>query len=201
MNLITAFSAPIWQSEYPDFNEDKEELIKSIREYREKNPEGERVSNIGGWQSNKNFHHFEKFSKFFDYICSFGQKCAADLDFPEMDIGIVDAWININDHRGCINKSHSHGGTFSGVFYLSCPDGSGDLCIPSPIKHALWYGTVYPENKSQYTATEMTITPEDGMVILWPSYLEHSVFPNAHDDERISISFNIDFAEKGSLYR
>jgi ectoine hydroxylase-related dioxygenase (phytanoyl-CoA dioxygenase family) len=37
----------------------------------------------------------------------------------------------------------------------------------------------------------LKIEPEEGSLIIFPSYLPHSVEPNKHDEERISISFNV----------
>ena len=34
--------------------------------------------------------------------------------------------------------------------------------------------------------------PEEGKLLLFPAYLQHSVDENLSDDERIVISFNID---------
>ena len=40
------------------------------------------------------------------------------------------------------------------------------------------------------------VKPEPGMLVLFPSYLEHSVNPNLSDHERIVISFNISLKKK-----
>jgi Putative 2OG-Fe(II) oxygenase len=36
---------------------------------------------------------------------------------------------------------------------------------------------------------------KDGTLLLFPAYLEHSVGPNESPDVRISVSFNVMFAE------
>ncbi|NBW70846.1 MAG: hypothetical protein EBR32_05505, partial [Bacteroidetes bacterium] len=43
------------------------------------------------------------------------------------------------------------------------------------------------------------IEPEEGSIVIFPSYLPHLVEPNNHDDERISISFNVIALPKGVM--
>ena len=45
----------------------------------------------------------------------------------------------------------------------------------------------------------MRIEPEEGSIILFPSYIPHSVETNSHDDERISISFNLMVLPEGQI--
>ena len=53
--------------------------------------------------------------------------------------------------------------------------------------------------KNQFTGESIRIEPIEGNIILFPSYLPHSVETNNHDDERISISFNVIALPKGSI--
>ena len=47
------------------------------------------------------------------------------------------------------------------------------------------------EGKVAGEEIEVLIKPEDGLLVLFPSYLEHSVNPNLSNSKRIVISFNI----------
>jgi len=42
----------------------------------------------------------------------------------------------------------------------------------------------------------MSVDPVEGFLFMWPSYLPHSVDQNNHDEERISISFNISITDE-----
>ena len=55
----------------------------------------------------------------------------------------------------------------------------------------------YQHKKNQFTGESIRIEPLEGNIILFPSYLPHSVETNNHDEERISISFNIIALPKG----
>jgi uncharacterized protein (TIGR02466 family) len=63
----------------------------------------------------------------------------------------------------------------------------------------LWEGSSLTARKNEFTAERISISPVEGNIILFPSYLPHSVETNSHDEERISISFNLIAVPKGSI--
>jgi len=191
MNLTTIYSTPIWQTEYPEFEEQKEIILDVCKRYRKENPEPDRKSNIGGYQSPRFLHAKEELAPLFNYISAVANSAAEDLNFVERDIFITNSWVNFNDTRQAMNAQHVHGDVFSGVFYLKVPEDSGKLCVINPGINLMWMGCNLTNEKNQFTAESVKIEPEEGQIILWPSYLPHSVETNDHDDERISISFNV----------
>lgn len=42
-----------------------------------------------------------------------------------------------------------------------------------------------------YIEPEHTVSPETGMILLWPAFLSHFVHPNLSEEPRISVSFNV----------
>lgn len=201
MDLIPIYSVPIWQDEYPEFEENKEIFLTSIKEYKEKTPTKEVPrSNIGGYQSQDTLHGVSELAPLFEYICQMGFKAIHDLDFIDCDIALTSAWLNVNDSRQCMNTQHVHGEVFSGVFYLKAPEGSGKLVLSNPGINPMWDGCQLAMNKNQFTGESIRIEPVEGNILLFPSYLPHSVETNNHDEERISISFNLIALPKGSIY-
>jgi uncharacterized protein (TIGR02466 family) len=190
----------MWQSEYPEFEEHKEIFLTTIREYKEQNPSKETPrSNIAGYQSPNTLQGVPELRPLFEYICQIGFKAVADLDFVDCDIALTSAWLNINDSRQCMNSEHVHGDTFSGVFYLKAPEESGKLSIRNPGINCMWQGCHLTSSKNQFTGETIRLEPIEGNILLFPSYLPHSVETNNHDEERISISFNIIALPKGSI--
>jgi uncharacterized protein (TIGR02466 family) len=198
MKLIQLYSVPFWQSEYPDFEEHKETFFSAIKEYKEQTPTTKR-SNIGGYQSPNTLHYVEELRPLFEYICQMGFKACADLDFVDCELAITAAWLNVNDSRGCMNCQHVHNDIFSGVFYLSAPEGSGKLCVINPAINPMWDGCLLVNKKNQFTSHTVKIEPEEGSIVFFPGYLPHYVEPNDHDEERISIAFNMIVLPKGSI--
>ena len=194
------YSTPLWQSEYPDFEEEKESLLKALKQYKEQTPTKEAPrSNIAGYQSPSTVQQLEEIRPVFEYICQMAYKASADLDFIDCDVAVTEAWINVNDSRQCMNSEHIHGEVFSGVFYLQAPEGSGKLSIVNPGINRMWKGCQLVSQKNQFTGESIRIEPVEGNIILFPSYLPHSVETNDHDEERISLSFNIIALPKGSI--
>lgn len=198
MNLIPVYSVPIWESEYPNFEEHKELFLKTIKEYKEQNPSIQK-SNISGYHSPETLQQVEEFRPLFEYICQMAFKAVGDLEFIDCDIAMTSAWLNINDSRQCMNGDHVHGDILSGVFYLSAPEESGKLVLQNPAINKMWEGCQLTSQKNQFTAESIRIEPIEGNIILFPSYISHSVETNNHDEERISISFNIIALPKGSI--
>lgn len=200
MNLLSIYSVPLWESEYPNFEGHKNEFLKAAKKYQEENPTKEVPrSNIFGYQSPDTLHRVPEFFPLFEYICQMGFKAIADLDFIDCDIALTSAWMNVNDSRQCMNDEHVHGDVFSGVFYLKAPEESGKLVLQNPAINKLWQGCYLTAQKNQFTGEKISIEPVEGNILLFPSYLPHSVETNNHDDERISISFNLIALPKGSI--
>jgi uncharacterized protein (TIGR02466 family) len=191
MEIVHIFSTPVWISVLPDFNDHKESFLTSVRNFKEKNPQGEQKSNISGYCSPSTLQKEKELVPLFDYVCGMAMSAIQDLNFVESNIFITGAWVNFNDSRQCMNSEHVHGDVFSGVFYLNAPPESGKFAITNPGLNRVWAGCNLIKEKNQFTGEMMRIEPEEGSIILFPSYVPHSVETNNHDDERISISFNI----------
>jgi len=191
MNIIQVFSTPIWNSEFPDFQNQKQAFLDCVAEYRKNNPNSGSRSNISGYESPMKLTNEPAFAPLFEFVAQMGMKANFDNQFVDCDVYITSAWANINDNRAAHNHEHVHNDTYSGVFYLQVPEKSGKISFTNPGLNKLWQGTMLSESKNKFTAEHLKFEPKEGQIYIWPSYLPHSVLPNDHDDARISISFNI----------
>lgn len=199
MNLMSIYSVPVWQSEYPNYEEEKDTFIEVVNRFRENNPESKENENVNYYQSPDNLHHQEELRPLLEYICHMVQKANSDLDLIDCDVALTGVWVNIQDNSSAILSEHVHKDTYSGVFYLKAPEGSGKLSISNIAVNKIWQGLSLVDTKNQFTAKSIKINPVDGQLLLWPSYIPHSVEPNAHDEERISISFTAICLPKGTI--
>jgi uncharacterized protein (TIGR02466 family) len=114
------------------------------------------------------------------------------------NVRLVDFWINING-KGGSNVPHTHpGAKYSGVFYIKVPKEmkGGNLFFLRD------YNETYltsQENmgffKQGYNLLpndlpKIPVKPAEKLLIVFPSWLPHSVEFNDADVERISLSFN-----------
>jgi uncharacterized protein (TIGR02466 family) len=191
MNIIQIYSTPLWETAYPNFNDHKQQFLDCVTAFRASNPDGISKSNINGYQSPMNLTNEANMAPLFEFVAQIAQKAMFDLQFVNCDVYISASWANFNDSRNQYNAEHVHQDTFSGVFYLQIPEKSGKLCLVNPGLNPLWQGAMLVDKKNKYNADRLRIEPKEGQILLWPSYLTHSVEPNEHDDTRISVAFNV----------
>ena len=109
-------------------------------------------------------------------------------------------WFNIMKAGNSINvHSHSPGPVWSGVYYVTAPKGSGKICFTQNRTH-IKESQKTRENKKTYyykyighNFQEVPYTPEPGMMLIYPSWLDHRVSMHSVPTERIAISFNLKY--------
>ena len=95
-------------------------------------------------------------------------------------------WVNVASPKA-YQETHSHyKALFSGVLYIDVDKDSGDICFLNP----LGTESILMENPKTLRH-DYRITPQNGLLLIFPGWLDHSVFPNNTSKNRISISFNI----------
>jgi len=140
-------------------------------------------SNIGGYQGH-NFYDKELFEEI-------AHSLPIIEDKPIENVTIF-SWVNVNGY-GDYNERHHHdplSGTFmSGVFYVKVPENSGQIRLYDPRPSILLKtkDMIYYNDGNIYHYYE----PEENFMMMFPSWLEHSVEPNKSKEKRISIAFNI----------
>ena len=191
INLI--FSTPIWTShldEYQNINKRMEEYIKKQMELDSK---GKKASNINGWHS-ENFNLKDEEVVFFINTISIKiQKAMEDMgwDLKKNKIEIPNIWSIINK-RGSSNAMHIHSNSYiSAAYYVKAPEKCGDIVFYDPRQSRLIRKPKISKLNS-LNGEEVNIKPTDGLLVLFPSYLYHSVNENLSNEERIVISFNVD---------
>jgi uncharacterized protein (TIGR02466 family) len=81
----------------------------------------------------------------------------------------------------------------SGVYYVRTRPGADSINFHDPRSQT---GIIRPP-VAELTAEntdQVVVRVKDGTLLIFPSYLQHSVDANASGEERISISFNIMFS-------
>lgn len=116
---------------------------------------------------------------------------------PErIDVAIDDAWFHITNDGG-FHDTHTHAGcSWCGIYYLrvgdftkpkdgAAPNGGNRFYSP------LAWGGVSNDYGNEYLFQAYIDPPlEDGMLLLFPSFLRHSALPYAGRQDRVVIAFN-----------
>jgi len=121
-----------------------------------------------------------------------GRKLAPD----RLRVEFTESWFHITNTGG-IHDAHYHSNcSWCGIYYvLAGESGAGEggtagnginrFYSPLPTGGMLAdYGNAY------IASNRLDITPQDGMVILFPSYVLHSALAYAGEQDRIVIAFN-----------
>ena len=186
MEITSLFSIPICEHHYDDDLGDLEE--ECIR--RSTLDSGRIASNSGGWQSNNIFSDDDFFSEFILEIEKQANNFAKELEIYQKG-KIGNLWININEYKDYNRRHHHPESIISGVFYVKVPDKSSVLRFFHPSSDFMVRDWNVDFKCNMYTSSIWEIFPEEGKLLLFPSWLEHEVDQNLSQEKRISISFNL----------
>ena len=186
------FPTPVWTLQLDNYQSINEQMYKFIKITQSKDREGISKSNLKGWHS-KDFSLQENEPKnFISFISPSIEKVMTDMNWEKnkQTIKISNMWAIINT-GGSANLRHQHGNsTISGAYYVRAPENCGDIVFYDP-RPAAVYSHPNVEGPNMLNAQVNGITPKEGALVLFPSYLDHSVNENLSKEERVVISFNI----------
>ena len=191
------FSTPIWISQIENYENINEELKNFIYNQKKNNPKGTLKSNIKGWHSEQFNLQNESLKNFLEALRPNIEKSIIDMgwDTKNQITKITSMWSIINKKES-FNEKHHHGNSaLSAAYYVNANQDSGDIVFYDP-RHAFIFSHPEASQINDLNAQVKSITPKSGTLILFPSYLEHSVKPSTSEEDRIVISFNISLIPK-----
>jgi uncharacterized protein (TIGR02466 family) len=123
------------------------------------------------------------------------KKCIMDVVASEVRVNFVNP--NLSLSRAWVNKQcpgkplviHDHSpAIMAAVYYVNCPENSGDLLLVDPRGSANWERNVEGNISN---VKHKRIKPVAGKLVLFPAYILHMVEVNNSTENRISIATNI----------
>ena len=191
------FPTPVWAIQLENYKLVNEEMYNYIKIQQEIDGVGINKSNIKGWHS-KDFDLSEKEPQnFISFISSSIEQVMIDMNWDkEKQLAKIDNMWAIVNIGGSANLRHQHGNsTISGAYYVRAPENCGDIVFYDP-RPAPVYSYPNAKQPNSLNAQVNAISPKEGALVLFPSYLDHSVNENLSKNERIVISFNIRISTK-----
>tara|TARA_B100000963_G_scaffold29143_1_gene21552 strand:- start:2683 stop:3282 length:600 start_codon:yes stop_codon:yes gene_type:complete len=186
------FPTPVWATQLENYKEINEEMFIFIKSEQEEDQQGIKKSNVKGWHS-KDFNLDDDLpKKFINFISPLIKNVFDDMNWEDkkQSVKINNMWAIINI-GGSANLRHQHGNsTISGAYYVRAPENCGDIVFYDP-RPAPVFSHPNIKGPNLMNAQVNGITPKEGALVLFPSYLDHSVNENLSKEERIVISFNI----------
>jgi uncharacterized protein (TIGR02466 family) len=146
-----------------------------------------------GWQSKQALHERAEFHELASCV---GQLAASVLRFLQIGyeaIEITGCWATVLA-KGAAHKEHSHPNNFlSSVYYVHVRPGSDTINFHDPRRQTYVIRPPVVELTAE-NSDQVVVRLTDGTLLMFPSYLEHSVDANTSEEERVSISFNLMFS-------
>ncbi|MGV7211528.1 TIGR02466 family protein [Oxalobacteraceae bacterium A2-2] len=164
---------------------------------------GRRHSNLGGWQSDDDFHTLALPAA--QALCRAVTRVVNSATALQTPGGLapaalawrVNAWVNVNP-PGASNALHGHPGAYwSAVYYAddggAGPDDGGALVFQDPrgVLPAMHDPLLRFRVEGCLSAGGIeSIRPQPGMLVLFPAWLLHAVDPFHGPRPRVSVAFN-----------
>ena len=200
--VLKLFSTPVVVARMSGAELINRDLKRIILEHAAREP-GTQHSNLGGWQSTWDMETWggEGLHRVLETARGLADRLTVDRQGNPVKVQWrINCWANVN-RSGHGNEFHTHPGAFwSGCCYVD--DGGigaatnlgGEFEVQdprgvAPAMYAPMLAFAAPNGTS--LGASLTLTPESGMIIMFPSWLQHAVRPYRGNRERISIAFNL----------
>lgn len=170
---------------------------------RDKN--GLAISNIGGWHSGTDMLEWggEAARALVFKAMTMADDACVDIKSPEESrFGwLPQMWANVST-KGNANQYHAHPGSYwSAVAYVddgyegeSDPAQGGELQLLDPRSPMVQMAAPDLRLKAEDGGAqlhEISVRPQTGMIVLFPSWLQHAVRPFYGEGTRISVAINL----------
>ncbi len=190
--VLRLFPTIVWKAELAAEIHKKmdDDIMRKLEALRRSMPELKRGES---WQSDHTLHNSEEFSGLVSCIHAAAEKVMDFLKIGHEGFEITGCWGNVNA-PGAAHSIHSHPNNFlSGVYYVRTFDGAERINFHDPRPQT---GVIRPpvtaltaENTDQ-----VVLQVKNGTLLVFPSWLQHSVDANTGDRDRVSVGFNIMFS-------
>jgi uncharacterized protein (TIGR02466 family) len=145
------------------------------------------------WQSGHALHKREELRELCDCVSRAAAGVLQFLKIGAEAIEITGCWANLYA-PGAAHRAHSHPNNYlSAVYYVRTWPGADTINFHDPRSQA---GVIRPPVTELTSANtdQVVVRVGNGTLLVFPSYLQHSVDGNAGSESRVSVSFNLMFS-------
>jgi len=189
------FPTSIWYFQVEEHERLNADLLALIEAEHQRDARGMTDrSSILGWHSAIDLHVRPEFAPLMKIVLHNALEVAGfqRWDLAHGDLLLLNCWANING-KFASNATHNHPNSLlSGAYYVQAAEGCGNIIFRDPRDLATMFTPPLAE-LTPWTFQTVRYQPIPGRMLIFPSWLYHSVEPNLSDQERIVMSFNLGF--------
>ncbi len=199
---LDLFATPVIKAHWPAAQQNNPALLQVINQHRQQSG-GIARSNIGGWHSDVDMAVWggPAAIALAEYATEVAGAHMSDIH-PKGKRSFtwsVEMWANINP-PGAANQQHCHpGALWSAVYYVDpggseADTGGGELILEDPrfpTAHMTVPDLVMKMVDGSPMRSQHAVRPEAGMIVVFPSWLRHSVNQHRGARPRVSIALNL----------
>lgn len=202
-SIFPIFPVPVYISRVsrnPDFNQDLVGKVEKLRDSDQEGVEACRKEYRTGYTSffSRNRINLEPdFAEIAEQILRHGEFFSQSLGYSSEcgNLALTTMFGTINV-KGCYHEMHRHRRSLiSGSYYAAADKSSSRISFLDP---KAGYRMHEPGMTGQtiFSNLEFSLQPQTGMIVMFPSYLEHWVEMQHSDTPRVGITFNLDFEDQ-----
>ena len=195
LTIFSFFPTPVWAIQLP--NDDAARINRKamdlIETFRGQTPG---IGPNDPWQTPNNLEDRPELQELMVYVKKAVSDALNDLHIVYDSFLVTGCWASIKP-RGAGHGIHMHPNNFfGGVYYVRASGEGGEILFHDPrTQTSVTLPRITKEN--EYNTRTFRMPVRDGMLILFPAWLSHSVTKNSSETERVSISFNVQFEQLG----
>ena len=204
-NIKSLFATRLYHAALSDHGKpiDTDELAASCFSIAEDDEAGQDWCEENGYAGSTSYASLDdlpyRFPIFKDLVAVLDKHVAAfakDLDFDlgERKLVLDSLWLNILPEGG-IHTSHIHPhSVISGTTYVTMPEGASAIRFEDPRLPMMMAAPGRVKDAREELRPFIYVAPDAGDVLLWESWLRHEVPMNMIEEDRVSVSFNYNWA-------
>lgn len=192
MQTSELFATPLWSFQHPE-----QDQLRTWRDHilalERRDAEGVQLTNQGGWHSRTDLLLDPALKPLFLWIASCTQQAMEDFgwDTGRATPCFNNAWAMVNRDGDSV-RAHLHPNSlFSGVLYLTAPEGSGAIAFLDPRAGAQMLLPPLRRSQDNDASGRSLRQPQPGLLLLFPGWLWHEVERSRCREPRVCVSFNI----------
>jgi uncharacterized protein (TIGR02466 family) len=186
------YPTPIWTTKVKGYSILNQKLEKFIYSLQKKDPIGRKSSEVGGYYSPDLRNGSTEIQPLLDAIAPHITRAFTDLgvDIENYPPIINSIWSIINSENSYMN-SHIHPESYLSMgYYVKVPQGDcGNFVMEDP-RLGAQFKIPPTKHRNNLNLRKVELPPEEGLLVIFQSFVPHFVKPNRTNKDRIVISAN-----------